>query len=166
MSVIKPPTVKNFIKSMYVCSTHGPSYMLDMRFLTPGRYFFNEELADKSVVIPEKVVRLSTRKRHALRGSEKGEGVDVSGKEGGEKKVNEKKKMNEKKKVGEKKGNEKKGGEKKVVNEKKVNEKTEKKSIPTKKPTQPPTEKPEEQVELPKEEIEAKPAEAVRIDSV
>ena len=91
MSVIKPPTVKNFIKSMYVCSTHGPSYMLDMRFLTPGRYFFNEELADKSVVIPEKVVRLSTRKRHALRGSEKGEGVDVSGKEGGEKKVNEKK---------------------------------------------------------------------------
>ena len=89
--MIKPPTVKNFIKSMYVCSTHGPSYMLDMRFLTPGRYFFNEELADKSVVIPEKVVRLSTRKRHALRGSEKGEGVDVSGKEGGEKKVNEKK---------------------------------------------------------------------------
>ena len=95
--MIKPPTVKNFIKSMYVCSTHGPSYMLDMRFLTPGRYFFNEELADKSVVIPEKVVRLSTRKRHALRGSEKGEGVDVSGKEGGEKKVNEKK-VNEKKK--------------------------------------------------------------------
>ena len=104
--MIKPPTVKNFIKSMYVCSTHGPSYMLDMRFLTPGRYFFNEELADKSVVIPEKVVRLSTRKRHALRGSEKGEGVDVSGKEGGEKKVNEKK-------GGEKKVNEKKGGEKK-----------------------------------------------------
>lgn len=90
--MIKPPTVKNFIKSMYVCSTHGPSYMLDMRFLTPGRYFFNEELADKSVVIPEKVVRLSTRKRHALRGSEgASEGVDVSGKEGGEKKVNEKK---------------------------------------------------------------------------
>ena len=88
MSVIKPPTVKNFIKSMYVCSTHGPSYMLDMRFLTPGRYFFNEELADKSVVIPEKVVRLSTRKRHALRGSE---GASESGKEGGEKKVNEKK---------------------------------------------------------------------------
>ena len=85
--MIKPPTVKNFIKSMYVCSTHGPSYMLDMRFLTPGRYFFNEELADKSVVIPEKVVRLSTRKRHALRGSEKGEG----GKEGGEKKSGEKK---------------------------------------------------------------------------
>lgn len=95
--MIKPPTVKNFIKSMYVCSTHGPSYMLDMRFLTPGRYFFNEELADKSVVIPEKVVRLSTRKRHALRGSEKGEGVDVSGKEGGEKKGDEKK-VNEKKK--------------------------------------------------------------------
>lgn len=86
--MIKPPTVKNFIKSMYVCSTHGPSYMLDMRFLTPGRYFFNEELADKSVVIPEKVVRLSTRKRHALRGSE---GASESGKEGGEKKVNEKK---------------------------------------------------------------------------
>ena len=60
--MIKPPTVKNFIKSMYVCSTHGPSYMLDMRFLTPGRYFFNEELADKDVVIPETVVRLSTRK--------------------------------------------------------------------------------------------------------
>lgn len=91
--MIKPPTVKNFIKSMYVCSTHGPSYMLDMRFLTPGRYFFNEELADKSVVIPEKVVRLSTRKRHALRGSEKGEGVDVSvseKKEGGEKKEDKK----------------------------------------------------------------------------
>ena len=86
--MIKPPTVKNFIKSMYVCSTHGPSYMLDMRFLTPGRYFFNEELADKSVVIPEKVVRLSTRKRHALRGSE---GASVSGKEGGEKKSGEKK---------------------------------------------------------------------------
>lgn len=102
--MIKPPTVKNFIKSMYVCSTHGPSYMLDMRFLTPGRYFFNEELADKSVVIPEKVVRLSTRKRHALRGSEKGEGVDVSGKEGGEKK--EEKKGGEKKET--KKGEEKK----------------------------------------------------------
>lgn len=86
--MIKPPTVKNFIKSMYVCSTHGPSYMLDMRFLTPGRYFFNEELADKSVVIPEKVVRLSTRKRHALRGSE---GASESGKEGGEKKSGEKK---------------------------------------------------------------------------
>ena len=92
--MIKPPTVKNFIKSMYVCSTHGPSYMLDMRFLTPGRYFFNEELADKSVVIPEKVVRLSTRKRHALRGSE---GASESGKEGGEKKGDEKK-VNEKKK--------------------------------------------------------------------
>ena len=68
--MIKPPTVKNFIKSVYVCSTHGPSYMLDMRFLTPGRYFFNEELANQDVAIPEKVVRLSTRKRHAL--SEKG----------------------------------------------------------------------------------------------
>ena len=44
--------------------------------------------------------------------------------------------------------------------------KTEKKSIPTKKPTQPLSEKSEEQVELPQEEIEAKPAEAVRIDSV
>ena len=98
MSVIKPPTVKNFIKSMYVCSTHGPSYMLDMRFLTPGRYFFNEELADKDVVIPETVVRLSTRKRHALRGSEKGEGVSVSGKEEekSEKKAIEKKKGGEK----------------------------------------------------------------------
>ena len=101
--MIKPPTVKNFIKSMYVCSTHGPSYMLDMRFLTPGRYFFNEELADKSVVIPEKVVRLSTRKRHALRGSEKGEGVDVSGKEGGEKKSGEKKEDKKETKKGEEK---------------------------------------------------------------
>ena len=70
--MIKPPTVKNFIKSVYVCSTHGPSFMLDMRFLTPGRYFFNEELASKDVVIPEKKVKLSTRKKHALRGSEKG----------------------------------------------------------------------------------------------
>ena len=120
--MIKPPTVKNFIKSMYVCSTHGPSYMLDMRFLTPGRYFFNEELADKSVVIPEKVVRLSTRKRHALRGSEKGEGVDVSGKEGGEKKVNEKK--------GEEKKETKKGEEKKE--EKKETKETETETSQTK----------------------------------
>ena len=121
--MIKPPTVKNFIKSMYVCSTHGPSYMLDMRFLTPGRYFFNEELADKSVVIPEKVVRLSTRKRHALRGSEKGEGVDVSV---SEKKVNEKK-------GGEKKVNEKKGGEKKETKkgEEKKEEKKETKETET-----------------------------------
>ena len=129
--MIKPPTVKNFIKSMYVCSTHGPSYMLDMRFLTPGRYFFNEELADKSVVIPEKVVRLSTRKRHALRGSEKGEGVDVSGKEGGEKKVNEKKggEKKETKKGGEKKET-KKGEEKKE--EKKETKETETETSQTK----------------------------------
>ena len=129
--MIKPPTVKNFIKSMYVCSTHGPSYMLDMRFLTPGRYFFNEELADKSVVIPEKVVRLSTRKRHALRGSEKGEGADVSGKEGGEKKVNEKKggEKKETKKGGEKKET-KKGEEKKE--EKKETKETETETSQTK----------------------------------
>ena len=131
MSVIKPPTVKNFIKSMYVCSTHGPSYMLDMRFLTPGRYFFNEELADKSVVIPEKVVRLSTRKRHALRGSEKGEGVDVSGKEGGEKKVNEKKGGEKKEtKKGEEKKETKKGEEKKE--EKKETKETETETSQTK----------------------------------
>lgn len=103
--MIKPPTVKNFIKSMYVCSTHGPSYMLDMRFLTPGRYFFNEELADKSVVIPEKVVRLSTRKRHALRGSE---GASESGKEGGEKKSGEKKETKKETKKGEEKKEDKK----------------------------------------------------------
>ena len=127
--MIKPPTVKNFIKSMYVCSTHGPSYMLDMRFLTPGRYFFNEELADKSVVIPEKVVRLSTRKRHALRGSEKGEGVDVSGKEGGEKKVNEKK-GGEKKET--KKGEEKKEEKKETKKgEEKKEEKKETKETET-----------------------------------
>ena len=129
--MIKPPTVKNFIKSMYVCSTHGPSYMLDMRFLTPGRYFFNEELADKSVVIPEKVVRLSTRKRHALRGSEKGEGVDVSGKEGGEKKVNEKKGGEKKEtKKGEEKKETKKGEEKKE--EKKETKETETETSQTK----------------------------------
>ena len=129
--MIKPPTVKNFIKSMYVCSTHGPSYMLDMRFLTPGRYFFNEELADKSVVIPEKVVRLSTRKRHALRGSEKGEGVDVSGKEGGEKKVNEKKGEEKKEtKKGEEKKETKKGEEKKE--EKKETKETETETSQTK----------------------------------
>ena len=120
--MIKPPTVKNFIKSMYVCSTHGPSYMLDMRFLTPGRYFFNEELADKDVVIPETVVRLSTRKRHALRGSEKGEGVSVSGKEEekSEKKAIEKKKGGEKSetKKGETKKSETKKGDEKKTEEK------------------------------------------------
>ena len=128
--MIKPPTVKNFIKSMYVCSTHGPSYMLDMRFLTPGRYFFNEELADKSVVIPEKVVRLSTRKRHALRGSEKGEGVDVSGKEGGEKKSGEKKEDKKETKKGEEKKETKKGEEKKE--EKKETKETETETSQTK----------------------------------
>lgn len=44
----------------------GPAFYLDMRFVTPGRYFFNEDLAEKDVVIPEKKVKLSTRKRHAL----------------------------------------------------------------------------------------------------
>ncbi|KAK8800988.1 hypothetical protein WA588_001816 [Blastocystis sp. NMH] len=73
LSSIKPPTVKNFIQSVCVCSTHSPSYFLDPRFITPGRYFFNEELADQSVVIPEKVKKPSTRKRHALKAAEEGE---------------------------------------------------------------------------------------------
>lgn len=42
-----------------------------MRFITPGRYFFNEELADQTVVIPERK-KLSTRKRHALKAAAEG----------------------------------------------------------------------------------------------
>ena len=41
-----------------------------MRFITPGRYFFNEELADTKVIIPEKAKKLSTRKRHAMKESQ------------------------------------------------------------------------------------------------
>lgn len=59
--------MKNFVQSVCVCSTQGPSFFIDPKFITPGRYFFNEELADPSVVIPEKVVKPSTRKRHALK---------------------------------------------------------------------------------------------------
>ena len=71
LSSIKPPTVKKFVDSVCICSTHGPSFFLDSRFITPGRYFFNEELADSSVVIPERKKKLSTRKRHALRDAER-----------------------------------------------------------------------------------------------
>ncbi len=71
LSSIKPPTVKKFVNSVCICSTHGPSFFLDTRFITPGRYFFNEELADSSVVIPERKKKLSTRKRHALKAAER-----------------------------------------------------------------------------------------------
>lgn len=71
LSSIKPPTVKNFINSVCVKSSQGPAFFLDMRFITPGRFFFNEELADSKVVIPEKKQKkLSTRKRHALKESQ------------------------------------------------------------------------------------------------
>ena len=70
MSSIKPPTVKNFVNSVCVKSSQGPSFFLDMRFITPGRYFFNEELADTKVIIPEKAKKLSTRKRHAMKESQ------------------------------------------------------------------------------------------------
>lgn len=62
--------MKNFVQSVCVCSTQGPSFFLDARFITPGRFFFNEDLADSTVVIPEKKVKLSTRKRHALKETE------------------------------------------------------------------------------------------------
>ena len=65
-----------FMIEIYFCSIgqqyfilYSPkqfAFYLDMRFVTPGRYFFNEDLAEKDVVIPEKKVKLSTRKRHAL----------------------------------------------------------------------------------------------------
>lgn len=45
----------------------GPAFFLDLRFVTPGRYFFNEELAEKGVAIPMKEVRMSSRKRKAER---------------------------------------------------------------------------------------------------
>ena len=45
----------------------GPAFFLDLRFVTPGRYFFNEELAEKEVEIPPKMVRMSSRKRKAER---------------------------------------------------------------------------------------------------
>lgn len=48
----------------------GPSFFIDPKFYTPGRSFFNEEMADSTVVIPEKQVKLSTRKRHALKANE------------------------------------------------------------------------------------------------
>ena len=95
--MIKPPTVKNFIKSVYVCSTHGPSFMLDMRFLTPGRYFFNEELASKDVAIPEKTVKPSTRKRHALRAADKKASEKGAAEKGAAEKGASEKKASEKK---------------------------------------------------------------------
>ena len=70
LSSIKPPTVKNFVNSVCVKSSQGPSFFLDMRFITPGRYFFNEELADTKVIIPEKVKKPSTRKRHMMKESQ------------------------------------------------------------------------------------------------
>ena len=45
----------------------GPAFFLDLRFVTPGRYFFNEELAEQGVEIPMKEVRMSSRKRKAER---------------------------------------------------------------------------------------------------
>ena len=45
----------------------GPAFFLYLRFVTPGRYFFNEELAEKGVAIPMKEVRMSSRKRKAER---------------------------------------------------------------------------------------------------
>lgn len=49
----------------------GPAFFLDLRFVTPGRYFFNEELAEKEVEIPKKEVRMSSRKRKAERERQK-----------------------------------------------------------------------------------------------
>ena len=67
LSAIKPPTAKNFVQAVCLSSTMGPAFFLDLRFVTPGRYFFNEELAEKGVAIPMKEVRMSSRKRKAER---------------------------------------------------------------------------------------------------
>lgn len=71
----------------------GPAFFLDLRFVTPGRYFFNEELAEKEVEIPPKMVRMSSRKRKAER--EKAKAMEMEKQKEKEKEEMEKKKEKE-----------------------------------------------------------------------